>query len=412
MNGIAAFFFTRADHIVHSDLYNYGLQFSNEWAAQYWTYSKLTMSSLAVAMLATGISAAFILIHKRTRSTSSRLVVYLLLALGIAMTGFSAFFFSRLNYIVHGDLYNYGLQFSYEWVVQYGTYTKAIFSLLGMAVVTAVVSVILLSLGSRPLVEINTTKVICPTLISAAAITLAFSISYNSSILAFIGLGLLFWGIITKYITTGEYVKKTLLDTTTLFPLVQFDEMLKELNYNSKAVYLPPRYLRNIFSNKVYIAKQKDTRLPKAERILLEKKMFIQNPEGILLLPPGNELTKLFEKTLNTSFTRVDLAYLEQNIPTLLIEDLEIAADLRIGIKDSTVHVTIHGSIYKDTCKEMNKLSSVSHSLGCPITSAIACALAKATGKPVTISKYQTSKDGKIIDVEYELLEEPEEKSR
>ena len=412
MNAIAAFFFSQADHIVHSDLYNYGLQFSNEWAAQYWTYSKLTLSFLAIAILATGIATAFILIHTRTRSTSSRFISYLLLALGIAMTGFSAFFFNNLNYIVHGDLYNYGLQFSYEWVVQYWTYTRTIFSLLGLAVATTVVSVILLFLGSGPLVEIEPTKIICPTLISAGAITLAFSISYDSSILAFIGLGLLFWGIITKYITTEEYVKKTLLDTTTLFPVVQFDEMLKELNYNNRAVYLPPKYLRNIFSNKIYIAKQKDTELPKAERILRENKIFIKNPEGILLLPPGNELTKLFEKTLKTSFTRVDLAYLEQNIPTLLIEDLEIAEDMKIEIKNSIVHVTIQSSIYKDTCKETSKLSNVSRSLGCPITSAIACALAKATGKPVIINKDQTSKDGKIIDIEYKLLEEPEEKSR
>lgn len=412
MNAISAFFFTRLDHVVHVDLYNYGLQFNYEWAVQYWTYCKLTISFIAIAMLVTGTSIIPILIHARTRSASSRFASYLLLALGIAMTGFSTFFFNRSNHIVHIDLYRYGLQFSYEWAMQYWTYTNIIFSLLGLTITTTLISILLIFLSARPRVEIDTTKLICTTLISAGTIALALSISYTSSILAFIGLGLLFWGIITKYITTEEYVKKTILDTTTLPSLIILDETLKELNYNGKAVYLPPKYLTDIESNKVYIAKQKNTKLPTPEQILQENKIFIKNPEGLLLLPPGNELTKLFEKTLKTSFTKVDLAYLEQNIPKLLIEDLEIAEDLKVEIKNSIVHVVIQSSIYKDICKETNKLSSISRSLGCPITSAIACVLARATAKPVMIIKVQTSEDEKIIDIEYKLLKEPEEKSR
>jgi hypothetical protein len=413
MNVISAFFFIRLDRVVHVDLYNYGLRFSEEWSAQYWTYSRLTLSCLAVTMLVTGISIVFILIHARTRGASSRSISYLLLALGIAATGFSAFFLNRLNYIVHSELYRYGLRFSEEWAMPYWRYANTILSLLGLATATTVISISLIFFSARPLIKIDTTKLVCATLISAGAIALAFSISYTSSILAFIGLGLLFWGIITKYITTEEYVKKTLLDTTTLFHITQFDDMLKELNYNNRAVYLPPKYLINISSNKAYIAKQRDAKLPKAEQIIKERitkenKIFMKNPEGILLLPPGNELTKLFERTLKTSFTRVDLAYLEHNIPKLLIEDLEIAEGVKIETKNSRVHVTIHGSIYKDTCKETSKLSNVSRSLGCPITSAIACALAKAAGKPVIISKDQTSKDGESIEIEYELLEEPE----
>ena len=413
MNIISAFFFIHLDRVVHVDLYNYGLRYSEEWSVHYWTYSRLTLSCLAVTMLVTGISIVFILIHARTRGASSRLISYLLLALGITATGFSAFFLNRLNYIVHSELYRYGLRFSEEWSMQYWRYANTIFSLLGLATATTVISISLIFISARPLIKIDTTKLVCATLISAGAITLAFSISYTSSILAFIGLGLLFWGIITRYITTEEYVKKTLLDTTTLLHLSQFDDILKELNYNNRAVYLPPKYLINISSNKVYIAKQKDTKLPKAEQIIKERitkenKIFLKNPEGILLLPPGNELTKLFEKTLKTSFTRVDLAYLKQNIPKLLIEDLEIAEEVDIDIKNNTVHVKIHSSIYKDTCNETSKLSNVSRSLGCPITSAIACALAKATGKPVIISKDNTSKDGRSIEIKYELLEEPE----
>jgi hypothetical protein len=259
--------------------------------------------------------------------------------------------------------------------------------------------------------KINPAHVTGWALIGFGAIALITSIIYSSSIFAVIGLGLVFWGIIIKYITTEQYVKKTLLDTTTLSSLKIIDEMLKELNYNSKAVYLPPKYLREIESNKIYIPKHENIKLPTPEQILQEDKIFIRNPEAIVLTPPGNELTKLFEKTLNTIFAKVDLVYLEQNIPKLLIEDLEIAEDVKIEIENSIIRVRIENSIYKDICKETEKLSDTSRSLGCPISSAIACTLAKATGKPIIVSKHQTSEDGKIIDIEYELLEEPEEKS-
>jgi hypothetical protein len=259
--------------------------------------------------------------------------------------------------------------------------------------------------------KINSAHVTGWALIGFGAIALITSIIYSSSIFAVIGLGLVFWGIIIKYITTEQYVKKTLLDTTTLSSLKIIDEMLKELNYNSKAVYLPPKYLREIESNKIYIPKHENIKLPTPEQILQEDKIFIRNPEAIVLTPPGNELTKLFEKTLNTSFTKVDLAYLEQNIPKLLIEDLEIAEDVKMEIEKSIIRVRIENSVYRDICKETEKLSDTSRSLGCPISSAIACTLAKATGKPIIVSKHQISEDGKIIDIEYELLEEPEEKS-
>ena len=429
MNAISAFFFIRLDHLVHVDLYNYGLHFNNEWAVQYWTYSKLTLGCLAVAMSATGISIVSILIHTRTRSISSRLISYLLLALGIAMAGFSAFFFNRLNCIVNGDLYNYGLQFSYEWSMQYWTYASIIFGLLGLAITTTVISIALIFLSARPLVGIDTMKLICATLISAGAIALALSINYTSSILAFIGLGLVFWGAILLYIQPEEYTKKVLLDAAVLPALTTVNQIMQELDYEGKAIYLPPKYLVHPEGNKVYIPKQKDGKLPTPEQILKhEGQLFIKNPQGIVLTPPGAELTKLIEKTLGTSLTKVDLEHLQQNLPKLFIEDLEIAENLEMEIKRGnasrktnesvfpikarhhTIHVKITNSVYKDVCREAMKLQRIYGSVGCPICNAIACALAKATAKPVIIEKTDLSADGKTIEANFRLLEGIESK--
>jgi len=43
--------------------------------------------------------------------------------------------------------------------------------------------------------------------------------------------------------------------------------------------------------------------------------------------------------------------------------------------------------------------------MGCPLCSAMACALAKATGKPVTIEKEMQNLDGSTR-IQYKLLED------
>jgi hypothetical protein len=43
--------------------------------------------------------------------------------------------------------------------------------------------------------------------------------------------------------------------------------------------------------------------------------------------------------------------------------------------------------------------------MGCPLTSAVACALAKTTGKLVVIIKDAISPDSKTIEVWYQTLE-------
>jgi hypothetical protein len=70
--------------------------------------------------------------------------------------------------------------------------------------------------GSTRKVKIVPAKLLDTTLTAVGTIALAFSIVYSSSILALIGLGLLFWGVTFTYISNDDYVKKILLDTTAL----------------------------------------------------------------------------------------------------------------------------------------------------------------------------------------------------
>lgn len=245
-------------------------------------------------------------------------------------------------------------------------------------------------------------------LLTLGLMTLAFSIIYTSPILAFIGLGLTFWGALAFYITQEKHVKQTLLDSTITSSLANLDQILTELKYQGKAIYLPPKYHKDFETTKIFIPKNKNTKLPTPEEIQREEdKIFLENPQAALITPPGLSLSKLFEKTLGTTFTKMDLEHLQQNLPKLLIEDLEIAEDLEIETKPSkTLHVKITNSIYKDTHGQINKRSHIWDTIGCPLCSAIACAIAKASGNPVAIEKIERTEDSKITEAYYRIIEE------
>lgn len=403
MNGFSAFFFIRLDRVVHVDLYRYGLQFNYEWAQQYWSYSRLVTSLFAAALLLMSSSVILILLQSKTQKKDLGVVICLLLIAGIMASGFSAFFFNRMDYVVHNDLYRYGLQFNYEWAGRYWTYSSLILGLLGATISTSSSSILLILRGRR----IDSTKLIHYFFFSAGVASLTFSIIYNSPIVALIGLGLVFWGAVFLYIRPDRQVKAILLGKTMLPSLAGLCQIVTELGYKSQGIYLPPKYFSGFESSKVYLTRGGVMELPSPTITQNEEsKLFLNEPDAVLVDPPGAELARLFEKTLGTSFTRVDLQYLQQTMPRLLIEDLEIAHDVEVETEKSKVFVKIKDSVYKDLCEDTMKLPGIRDSMGCPLCSAIACALAKATGKPVTIERQDTSGGDKDIEVEYRILEE------
>ena len=253
--------------------------------------------------------------------------------------------------------------------------------------------------------QVSLRSVTSGALLVAGIVALLASIIYESSILAFIGLGLSFWGALFLYVKDQGYVPKLVLDASVSPSLSIVDQMIKELGFKGNAVYLPPKYFEDPEATKIYIPKQKYATLPTPEQIeKYEDQLILENPQGLLITPPGAELTKLFEKTLETSFNKVDLEYLQKNMPKLFIEDLEIAENLELQVEKDKVHIEITNSACKEIHSQANGLTLVLSKIGCPVCSAIACALTKATGKPIIIDNTGISEDGKTIKTTYHVL--------
>jgi hypothetical protein len=260
-------------------------------------------------------------------------------------------------------------------------------------------------------------------LLLLGAVSLTVSIGYDSSILAFIGLGLIFWGAILLYIKPEQNVSKTLLEATLSPSLTTLNQMIQDLGYKGDTTYLPPKYFANPDTTKIYISKYKNTSLPTPELIQpYENQPVTRTTQGLLITPPGIQLSKLMEKSLGTTFIKTDLKDLEQKLPKIVIEDLEIAENIEIqeennptnGKEDPAVSSTetknilintkITKPIYKDVFKDDDS-SQIAGTIGSPVCSAIAVALTRATGKPVRITNTSNSEDDNTVEVTYMIIE-------
>jgi len=246
----------------------------------------------------------------------------------------------------------------------------------------------------------NTVPYLMLTLGLIALLSSAFVSSY---VLAFIGLGLTFWGALFLYIKPTKYVKLELLGSTSFSALINIEKMLANAKTDSQGIYLPPKRLQDYTSSLVFVPTKPNQALPTTKETN-PKELETKNPTGLLITPPGLALSKLFEKELKKPFTETSLEDLQTQLPKLF-DELQITKHLNIQPQDNLITVKIANHVFEDLCKETAKLELTHKTVGCPLSSALACIFAKATGKPIVIEKEETSPDH-ATTIQYKVLED------
>ena len=236
---------------------------------------------------------------------------------------------------------------------------------------------------------------------AVGGISLLFSIVTGSSILAFIGLGLIFWGALLLFIRPRKYVRSDLMDSTALSSLKTVDRVMTEFGYNQRAIYIPRQNPEKVIA---FVPQNTLTDFSKLKDI--KDQTFIDDPKGITIIPPGLELSNLIERELGIEFGKTSLKTLSERLPKLLTEDLEIFQNFEMKVEDNTVHIKFEEPIYSELCKKLRDCTSICSSLGCPICSAMACVLAQASGKPVAFDKDVRSSDGRTTESTYMIHED------
>jgi hypothetical protein len=218
-------------------------------------------------------------------------------------------------------------------------------------------------------------------------------------------LGLTFWGAILLYITPSKHVPLQLLNAVATSPMLNIERVLEESDLHEKGIYLSPKHLTDFESSLIFIPATAEQNLPTPEQTS-QKKLYSQNPIGALLTPPGLALSMLFEKELGMSFTKIDLKTLEEKLPKLLVENLELAEQVEVKSQGNKVNISIRNTVLNQICAETRNLQKVHNQIGNVLSSALACALAKTTGKSVTIEKEELTEDGKNAQIELHTIEE------
>ncbi len=242
-------------------------------------------------------------------------------------------------------------------------------------------------------------------MLTLAIVLIIISAFNSSSFAAILGVTLAFWGIILLYISPVKHVPLTMLNAT--YDTSNIERLLTYMNITLKGVYLPPKNLPNIDSNividssLVFIPETSQTIVPLPEEVT---KLLTPRKDGLLLIPPGMNLCKLFEHELGGPFEKIDLAHLQTLLPKLLMEDLKIAEKVEIDLEANIVTVKVTKSILYETCEATQKQPRTHTLVGCLLSSAIACALAKASGQPITILQEKQNPETKTTQTDYEIL--------
>jgi adenine/guanine phosphoribosyltransferase-like PRPP-binding protein len=131
----------------------------------------------------------------------------------------------------------------------------------------------------------------------------------------------------------------------------------------------------------------------------------LESAKGILITSPGSGLLSQIEKELNVDFTRMNLAELCETLPRVISENLNLARETELLQYEAEIQLKLSDSLYQNLYSEEKSSKSITL-LGCPVASAVACAIAKSSGKPVVIQRQKTTLDGLTIDVWYRIVQE------
>ena len=114
--------------------------------------------------------------------------------------------------------------------------------------------------------------------------------------------------------------------------------------------------------------------------------------QGIFVTSPGSGIMAQIEKQLQMDLSKVNLQELSEFLPKCLTEIFNLAKTAEMTLMPNGASFKASGILYESFYRPENTLKSVSV-LGCPVVSAVASALAKASGKTVVI-KEQTLSPG------------------
>ncbi len=242
-------------------------------------------------------------------------------------------------------------------------------------------------------------------LIVAGCSLLFLSYLTDSIILTFIGLGLTLWGVLLLYVTQSRYVPDEIVSAIPFSLVKSIDTLVRSHGCNGRTIILHPKTLKGMEQGYIFIPAEDEDKVPTNEQLLSEK-LIQDNPKGILIPSPSQSLASFFETKLNVNFATTDLGYLQEKMPSLLVDTLRIADDVSLekGSDSKIFTLRIQGGPWIDVCKRIGTDTQIGNHMGCPMCGAFGLILSKVSAKPIKIKQTTTSDD--LIETVYQSIDE------
>jgi hypothetical protein len=254
----------------------------------------------------------------------------------------------------------------------------------------------------------NTALQLAGVFLATGVLLLLYSIFMELQVPAFIGLGLTFWGAVLALARGGKYVESSLLDSSTHASYATLDRMINDLKYTGQGYYIPaypkdvalPEYLKSLRDPTVYVAETFNGKPPIDE--LAAGKFISSQSRGFFISSPGSGVIAEIEKHLGMDVSKISLSELCELMPKCLTESLNVARNAEMKLLPNGASFKAVGILYESLYNPETRPKSADM-LGCPVVSAVACALAKSSGKAVTI-KEQLASPGNSVNVTFNFM--------
>lgn len=245
--------------------------------------------------------------------------------------------------------------------------------------------------------------------LAVGILLLVYSILFGMQVEAFIGLGLTFWGALFALARSGKYVESSLLDGTAKSAYSTIERMINDLKFNGQGYYLSPypqdatlpEYLRNLKEPVVFISESFDGK-PSVDE-LASGKFLSEKSRGVFIASPGSGIMMQMEKRLQLDFSKVEMTELIELLPKCLTEQFNLAKSANLAQSENGVNFKATGILYESLYRTPTPLKSVTM-LGCPVVSAVACALAKNSGKTVVIKEQVLTANNCSVQVVFNFI--------
>jgi hypothetical protein len=235
--------------------------------------------------------------------------------------------------------------------------------------------------------------------------TIALSLFFDSYFLTIFGIALLFWSIILYYITPTKQIPIIFLEESVTAHIENIERIIQEYNLEHKGVYLPPKNLKKVESSLIFFPKSSNlVDLPNPEEIT--NKLYSIQREGIFLVPPGFGIMRSIESVLHISFLKIDIQNLQIMLPKIIVEQFELAEDMDISLENDKVNMRIIGSVFSSVLKQTDNKSLTQNQVGSPLSSALACILAKVLDCPIIFENETINFDKKEQILTFTVLEQ------